>query len=144
MKTVKQLLLAKGDHVHSTSPKTSVYDALEKMAQEEIGALLVLDDERLAGIVSERDYARKVILLGRISKETPVSDIMTHKVICVTSELSIEACMALMTDKRVRHLVIRESEEIAGIISIGDIIKAIIDDQQFTIQQLEHYISGGG
>ena len=144
MKTVKQVLDSKGYQVHSVPPTTTVYDALHRMAQEGIGALVVLDDGELAGIVSERDYARKVILRGRLSKETPISDIMTCTVICVTPDSSIARCMELMTEHRVRHLVVRESQRISGLISIGDIVKAIIEDQQSTIQQLEHYISGGG
>lgn len=142
MKTVKQILDAKGYELHSISPTASVYDALQKMAQQEIGALVVLSEGALAGIVSERDYARKVILKGRHSKDTPVGDIMTRNVICVTSEIGVDACMSLMTEKRVRHLVVRDAERISGVVSIGDVVKAIIDDQQFTIEQLEHYISG--
>ncbi len=143
MKTVKQVLDAKGYELHSIPPTASVYDALQKMAQQEIGALVVLSDGELAGIVSERDYARKVILKGRHSKDTRVGDIMTRNVICVTSEIGVDACMSLMTEKRVRHLVVRDAERISGVVSIGDVVKAIIDDQQFTIEQLEHYISGG-
>ena len=143
MKTVKQLLDTKGYHLHSASPKTTVFEALQKMAQEEIGALVVLDDGELVGIVSERDYARKVILKGRLSRDTPIADIMTRKVICVTSDQSVTECMELMSDRRVRHLVVGDSQRIAGVISIGDIVKAIIEDQQVTIHQLEHYISGG-
>ena len=143
MKTVKQVLDAKGYEFHSIPPMASVYDALQKMAQQEIGALVVLSDGELAGIVSERDYARKMILKGRHSKDTPVGDIMTRNVICVTSESGVDACMSLMTEKRVRHLVVRDAERISGVVSIGDVVKAIIDDQQFTIEQLEHYISGG-
>ncbi len=143
MKTVKQVLDVKGYELHSIPPTASVYDALQKMAQQEIGALVVLSEGELAGIVSERDYARKVILKGRHSKDTPVSDIMTRNVICVTSQIGVDACMSLMTEKRVRHLVVRDAERISGVVSIGDVVKAIIDDQQFTIEQLEHYISGG-
>ena len=143
MKTVKQILDTKGYEFHSITPTASVYDALQKMAQQEIGALVVLSGGGLAGILSERDYARKVILKDRRSKDTPVGDIMTRNVICVTSEIGVDACMSLMTDKRVRHLVVRDEERIAGVISIGDVVKAIIEDQQFTIEQLEHYISGG-
>jgi CBS domain-containing protein len=142
MQTVKQILDAKGYQLHAVAPATSVYDALRKMAQEGIGALVVLEAGELAGIVSERDYARKVILKGRHSKDTPVSEIMTRNVICVGLETSIEATMSIMTDKRVRHLVVREAGRLEGIISIGDVVKAIIDDQKFTIEQLAHYISG--
>ena len=142
MKTVRQVLDAKGYDLHSVAPDTSVFDALQKMAHEEIGALVVVEGGELAGIVSERDYARKVILKGRHSKNTLVSEIMTRNVICVSSTTGVDACMALMTEKRVRHLVVRDVERLAGVISIGDVVKAIIEDQQFTIEQLEHYISG--
>jgi CBS domain-containing protein len=114
------------------------------MAQEGIGALIVLDGEELAGIVSERDYARKIALLGQSSADTPVKDIMTENVICVGSDLGVDASMSIMSDKHVRHLVIRDNDKVTGVISIGDVVKAIIDDQQFTIEQLEHYISGHG
>lgn len=144
MKTVKQVLDDKGYQVHSIAPEATVYEALQKMAQEGIGALVVLDGGQLAGIVSERDYARKVILTGRHSRETPVRDIMTENVICVSSELRVDASMSIMSKNRVRHLVVRDDARINGLISIGDVVKAIIDDQQFTIEQLEHYISGHG
>ena len=144
MKTIKQVLDKKGFQIHSVAPEASVYEALQKMAQEGIGALAVLDDGGLVGIVSERDYARKVILTGRDSRDTPVRDIMTENVICVSSELRVDASMSIMTEKCVRHLVIRDDGNINGLISIGDVVKAIIDDQQFTIEQLEHYISGRG
>ena len=144
MKTVKQVLENKGYQTHSVAPGATVYEALQKMAREGIGALAVLEGEELVGIVSERDYARKVILTGRDSRETLVRDIMTENVICVSSELRVDATMSIMTEKCVRHLVIRDDEKINGLISIGDVVKAIIDDQQFTIEQLEHYISGHG
>jgi CBS domain-containing protein len=144
MKTVKQVLDTKGYQIHSVAPEASVYEALQKMAQEGIGALAVLDAGELAGIVSERDYARKVILTGRDSRETTVRDIMTENVICVSSDLRVDATMSIMTEKCVRHLVVRDDAKINGLISIGDVVKAIIDDQQFTIEQLEHYISGHG
>ena len=143
MKTVKQVLDAKGYQLHSVTEDLSVYDALQKMANEEIGSLVVLRGDELAGMITERDYARKVILKGRDSRETPVSAIMTHNVVCVTSQARVDACMSLMTDKRLRHLVVRDTSRLTGVISIGDIVKAIIDDQQFTIEQLEHYIHGG-
>jgi len=144
MKTVKQILDNKGYQIHSVTPASTVYEALEKMAQEGIGALIVLDGEELAGIVSERDYARKIVLLGQKSADTPVKDIMTENVICVGSDLGIDASMSIMSDKHVRHLVVRDDGRITGVISIGDVVKAIIDDQQFTIEQLKHYISGRG
>jgi CBS domain-containing protein len=144
MKTIKQVLEDKGHQIHSVAPETTVYEALQKMAQHDIGALVVFEGEDLAGIVSERDYARKVILTGRDSRETPVSDIMTENVICVGSELRVDASMSIMTEKCVRHLVVRDDGRINGLISIGDVVKAIINEQQFTIEQLEHYISGHG
>ncbi len=144
MKTVKQILDKKGYQIHSVEPEASVYEALQKMAQEGIGALAVLNAGELAGIVSERDYARKVILTGRHSRETAVRDIMTENVICVSSDLRVDASLSIMTKKCVRHLVVRDDGRLNGLISIGDVVKAIIDDQQFTIEQLEHYISGHG
>ena len=144
MKTVKQVLDHKGYQTHSVAPGATVYEALQKMAQEGIGALAVLNAGELAGIVSERDYARKVILTGRHSRETAGRDIMTENVICVSSDLRVDASLSLMTKKCVRHLVVRDDGKINGLISIGDVVKAIIDDQQFTIEQLEHYISGHG
>jgi len=144
MKTVKQVLDDKGYQVHSVAPEVTVYEALQKMAEEGIGALAVLDAGELAGIVSERDYARKVVLTGRDSRETTVSDIMTRNVVCVSSDIRVDASMSIMTEKCVRHLVVRDDGKINGMISIGDVVKAVIDDQQFTIEQLEHYISGHG
>jgi CBS domain-containing protein len=144
MKTIKQVLDNKGYQIHSVAPEATVYEALQKMAQEGIGALAVLDAGELVGIVSERDYARKVILTGRHSRETSVRDIMTENVICVSSDLRVDASLSLMTKKCVRHLVVRDDGKINGLISIGDVVKAIIDEQQFTIEQLEHYISGRG
>jgi CBS domain-containing protein len=144
MKTIKQVLDNKGYQIHSVAPEATVYEALQKMAQEGIGALAVLVAGELVGIVSERDYARKVILTGRHSRETSVRDIMTENVICVSSDLRVDASLSLMTKKCVRHLVVRDDGKINGLISIGDVVKAIIDEQQFTIEQLEHYISGRG
>jgi CBS domain-containing protein len=144
MKTIKEILDHKGHQIHSVAPTSTVYEALQKMAQEGIGALIVLDGEKLAGIVSERDYARKIALMGQSSADTPVRDIMTANVICVSSDHGVAASMSIMTEKRVRHLVVRDGDAITGVISIGDVVKVIIDDQQFTIEQLEHYISGRG
>ena len=144
MKTVKQILDKKGHEIHSVTPDSTVYEALQKMAQQGIGALIVLDGEELAGIVSERDYARKIVLLGQRSADTPVKEIMTKNVICVSSDHGVDASMSIMSDKRVRHLVVRDDDRITGVISIGDVVKAIIDDQQFTIEQLKTYISGRG
>jgi len=141
MKTVKQILDKKGYSLHSVRSDATVYDALQRMANEEIGALVVVDDGRLVGIASERDYARKVILKGRLSRDTPVADIMTRDVVCVRSDTSVDMCMSVMTEKRIRHLVVRDEARLSGVISIGDVVKAIIEDQQFTIEQLERYIS---
>jgi CBS domain-containing protein len=143
MKIVRDVLQEKGYRLLSVQEGSTVYEALQKMANEEVGALVVLEGSDLAGILSERDCARKIILKGRDSRDTPVSDIMTRSVVCVTSETRVDACMSLMTDKRVRHLVVRDEDRLAGVISIGDVVKAIIDEQQFTIAQLEHYIHGG-
>ncbi|HLF24702.1 MAG TPA: CBS domain-containing protein [Anaerolineae bacterium] len=142
MKTVNQLLQAKGSDVWSIAPGASVYEALARMADKNIGALLVLDAGRLIGIFSERDYARKVVLKGKASKDTPVKEIMTSRVVYVRPEQSIEDCMALMTDKRVRHLPVLEGERVVGVISIGDVVKSIISEQSFMIAQLENYITG--
>ena len=144
MKTVKQVLDKKGWELHTVEPTQSVFEALEKMAQKGIGALVVVKGPDLTGILSERDYARKVILKGRGSADTRVSDIMTHHVICVSSDTRVDACMSIMTQKHVRHLVVRDADRLTGVISIGDVVEAIIEDQQFTIDQLAHYISNGG
>lgn len=142
MQTVKQLLESKGHDVWSVSPDTSVLEAIKKMADRAVGALLVLDQGKPVGIVSERDYARKVILQGRSSQETPVKEIMTTRVVCARPDLSVEECMAIMTDKRIRHLPVMEGDQVLGMISIGDLVKAIIAEQQFIIEQLERYIAG--
>lgn len=140
MKTIKEILQAKSHKLLSIAPDASVFDALKLMAEKEVGALVVLDGERLAGIFSERDYARKVILHGKSSKDTAVREIMTHKVICVRPEQSVEDCMALMTDMRVRHLPVLQEKKVIGVISIGDVVKEVISEQKFVIEQLEHYI----
>lgn len=142
MKSVKQLLSSKGHNVWSIRPQASMYDAIKLMADKKIGALLVMDTSQLVGIVTERDYARKVVLQGKVSKQTPVEDIMTTNVLCARPEQTVEECMALMTEKRVRHLPVLEGEGVVGLISMGDLVKAIIEEQQFIIEQLEHYISG--
>ena len=143
MKTVQDLLDDKGYAMFALAPKDTVYEAIELMAERGVGALLVLDGRKLVGILSERDYARKVILQGRRSQDTPVSDIMTTKVICVSRDRTIEECMALMTDKRIRHLPVVEDDEVIGIISIGDVVRAVIREKQFMIEQLERYITSG-
>lgn len=142
MKTVSQVLNVKGRTIWSVTPDTSVYEALKMMAERNVGALLVLENDQLSGIFSERDYARKVALLGKSSRDTPVKDIMTQKVDCVRPNQSVRECMAMMTDKHIRHLPVVEEDHLVGLISIGDVVKAIISDQEFTIEQLENYISG--
>jgi len=141
--TVRQMLQAKGSQVFSVNPQTSVYEALEVMSRRDIGALLVMNGSQLAGIFSERDYARKIILMGRVSRETPVDEVMTREVVGVAPAASVDDCMNLMTQHRIRHLPVLEGAEVLGMISIGDVVKAIISEQQFRIGQLEEYISGG-
>jgi CBS domain-containing protein len=140
MKTVQQLLESKRQGVASVAPQTSVLDALRVMAEKEIGAVLVLDGESLAGIFSERDYARKVVLQGKASKDTPVREIMTEKVVCVHPEQTIDDCMGLMTDKRIRHLPVLQGMKIIGVVSIGDVVKEMLVEKEFVIKQLESYI----
>jgi len=142
MKTVHEILLKKGNAIWSISPDATVFDALKLMAEKKVGALLVIKVEILVGIMSERDYARKVILQGKFSKDTLVSEIMSSKVLYVNSKLSTEECMALMINKRVRHLPVIDNDKLIGIISIGDIVNAVIDEKEFVIDQLVHYIVG--
>ena len=142
MITVRHILEGKGGQVWSVEPDTTVYDALKLMAEKNLGAVLVLQQDKLVGIFSERDYARKIILKGKSSKETTVDEIMTPDVVTVEARNSIEECMAMMTGKRIRHLPVVEAEKIVGVISIGDIVKAIISEQEYTIKQLESYITG--
>ena len=142
MKTVAQLLRSKPHGVLSISPDMAVYNALQLMADKNVGALLVLDGDTLVGIFSERDYARKIILVGKSSKDTLVREIMSSHVLYVRPQQTIEDCMALMTDKRVRHLPVLEKDRLVGVISIGDVVKAIITEQEFMIEQLQNYISG--
>lgn len=142
VKTVRHLLQDKGTTVHAVGPEDSVFEAISRMAEHGIGALLVMEGERLVGILSERDYARQVILKGRSSRETKVREIMTEKVVCVRPDRSVEDCMALMTDKRVRHLPVIEGDQVQGVISIGDVVRAVIAERDFHIQQLESYITG--
>lgn len=142
MTTVNDILDRKGHGVYQIGPDDSVYRALEIMSERRVGALVVTDRERLIGIVSERDYARKIALKGRASRETPVREIMTKNVFCIRPEARIEDCMALMTEKSVRHLPVIEGEQLHGMISIGDVVKATISDQEFVIEQLEHFIAG--
>lgn len=142
MKTVRDILDTKGHDVWCVGLEDTVFEALRRMAQKEIGALVVMDGPRLAGIISERDYARKIVLLGRTSPNTLVKEIMTSHVAYTHPEQSIEECMAIMTDKRVRHLPVIEAGKLVGLISIGDLVKSIIADQKFIIEQLERYIIG--
>jgi CBS domain-containing protein len=141
MKTVRDILDTKGRDVWSVAPNATVLEALRLMAEKEIGALVVKDGEKVVGIISERDYARKVILSGRASPTTAVREIMTSSVMYTHPEQSIEECMALVTERRVRHLPVMEQGRLVGLISIGDLVKSIIDDQKFIIEQLERYIS---
>jgi len=143
MKSAAQILKSKPEQtVHSITPSTSVFDAVRRMAEKNIGALLVMEDVKIVGIFTERDYARKIVLMGLSSKETPVRDIMTSPVMYVRPDQTNEECMALMTDNRVRHLPVMDNGKLIGLISIGDQVKDIIAEQKFTIQQLEHYIMG--
>lgn len=143
MKSVASILTAKPDPtVYTIDPTDSVFNALKRMAEKSIGALVVTEGEQVVGIITERDYARKVILMARSSKETPVRDIMTSSVMYVRPEHTSEQCMALMTENRLRHLPVMESGKLVGLISIGDLVKDIISEQKFIIEQLEHYITG--
>jgi CBS domain-containing protein len=140
MRNVQQLLENKHYRLLSISPTASVLDALRQMAEKEVGALVVLDGEKLVGIFSERDYARKIILFGKSSHDTAVGEIMTASVVCVRPTQSADECMALMTGRRVRHLPVLSEDKVIGVISIGDVVKEMIDDQRRTIEQLEQYI----
>lgn len=142
MTTIRQLLATKGGDVWSISPEATVYDALSLLAEKNIGALLVMEDGEIAGVVSERDYARKVALLGKASVRTPVREIMTSDVVTVGPQLNVKDALGLMTEKRIRHLPVVEASEVVGFVSIGDLVKSIIADQQLLINQLEQYISG--
>jgi CBS domain-containing protein len=141
MTTVQDILNEKGHDLYRIGPDHTVLDALRLMAEQEIGALPVMDGDRLVGLISERDYARKVILLDRKSSDTRVRDIMMNRVPCVSPTRTVEECMALMTDKRVRHLPVLRDGHLIGLVSIGDLVKSIIDEQQFIISQLELYIT---
>ena len=141
MKTVQHVLHAKSGTVLSIPPDATVYDALVLMARHDVGALVVSDHLDIAGMFSERDYARKVILLGKSSRDLLVADVMTRQVHTVTPDCTIEDCMAIMTDHRVRHLPVVDGSGVVGLVSIGDVVKAMLDDQRFTIRQLEHYIA---
>ncbi len=140
--TIREVLKRKGQEVWSIAPDSTVYRAIEMMADKRVGALVVLDGDKLAGIVSERDYARKVILKGRSEKETQVREIMTSPVISVEPHQSVDECMRIITDNRVRHLPVVENDKLIGIVSIGDVVNWIIAAQDHTIQQLQNYVSG--
>ena len=142
MSNVRNILSVKGDVIFSVSPDILVFDALELMFEKNVSALLVTVNEDLVGIFSERDYARKLILQGKSSKETYISEIMTEDLITVTPDTSIDSCMRLMTDHFIRHLPVLEGKRLVGIISIGDVVKFIIEEQKFIIENLEHYITG--
>ena len=143
MKRVTQILRSKSDPtIHAIGPSASMFDALKLMAEQNIGALLIMEGETIVGLLSERDYARKIVLMGRSSKETPVRDVMTCPVLYVGPQQSTEECMALMTEKRLRHLPVLDDGKLIGLISIGDLVKDIISEQNFVIEQLQSYISG--
>ena len=142
MRTVRQLLGAKTPDLFAVAPDVPVIDAIRQMADKRIGAVLVMDGARLAGILSERDYARKVVLEGRSSKDTPVSAIMTADVVTVAPEATVPACMQVVTKHRIRHLPVVEGSQVVGMISIGDLVAAVIEDQQHELDQLQRYIAG--
>ncbi|MFT6034281.1 MAG: CBS domain-containing protein [Arenicella sp.] len=143
MTTVGNLLNIKGHEIWSITPDKSVFEALEMMAEKNVSGLLILENDKLVGIFTERDYARKLILKGKLSKSTKVGDLMTKNILYVETQNTIEDCMTLMTNKRVRHLPVLKSNRLIGILTIGDLVKQIISEQQTTINQLENYISGG-
>ena len=140
MRSVADLLSSKGHQVWAVAPDQTVLDAIRMMADKEVGALLVTRGDQVVGIVSERDYARKIVLKGKSSETTPVADVMSSDVTSVSPRQSVEECMAVMTAKRIRHLPVLDGGKVVGIVSIGDLVKAVIEEQKFTISQLEHYI----
>jgi CBS domain-containing protein len=142
MTTVQQLLDQKGHTVWSVGPEDSVFDAIKLMADRELGSVLVVEDGRLVGIFTERHYARNVFLKGRASPTTPVGDVMARRVVCARPQQTVDECMAVMTEKRVRHLPVLQRKKLVGLVSIGDLIKSKIADQEFTIEQLVDYIHG--
>jgi CBS domain-containing protein len=142
MGAVNSILRGKGNIIFTIPPETIVYNALEIMVEKNVSALLVMENDKLAGIFTERDYARKVILKGKASKETKIGEIMTRELITVSPETSLDSCMRLMTGKLIRHLPVVENGQLAGIISIGDVVKYIIEEQKFIIENMEHYITG--
>ena len=144
MNTVRDILNAKGGNVWSVTPGTSVFDTLRLMADRNIGAVLVVEAAKPLGMFSERDYARQVILKGKASKDTPVREVMSTHVVFVRPSQKLEECMALMTDKRVRHLPVLDNDTVIGVVSIGDVVKAVISEKEFIIEQLATYITSGG
>jgi CBS domain-containing protein len=142
MRSVKDILQEKGTQVYAISPDAKVYEALQLMADKNVGALMVMEGDRAVGLISERDYARKIVLKGKFSKDVPVHEIMTADIVRISPDRNVENCMELMTDKRVRHLPVFDNDRLIGIISIGDIVKAIIEHKEEIIKQLEGYIKG--
>ncbi|MGA9478404.1 MAG: CBS domain-containing protein [Desulfobacterales bacterium] len=142
MKTARDLLREKGTQVYATSPDATVYDALQQMAEKNVGALIVFEGDRMVGLISERDYARKIVLKNKFSRETAVSEIMSRDVVTVAPDKNLEECMEVISEHRVRHLPVVEEDRVLGIISIGDVVKGIIDHKEFIIEQLEYYIKG--
>jgi CBS domain-containing protein len=142
MTTVRQLLDHKGRRVWAIHPDATVFDAVKKMAEKDIGSLVVIDGEKILGIITERHYARNVVLKDKTSPATPIRDIMEQRVVVARPDYTVERCMALMSDNRVRHLPVLDREKLTGIVSIGDLVKSMIGDQKFVIDQLEHYIHG--
>ncbi len=142
MRTVRDILEKKGSTVFSVAPTATVLDALGLMAEHDVGGVLVIEGDELVGILTERDYARRVVLMGRASRDSAVTDVMTDNVVCVTPERTVSECMALMTEQRVRHLPVMDRKKLAGLVSIGDVVKATIADQEFEITQLQSYITG--
>ena len=142
MKTVNDLIRDKGSSIYFVTPAQTALDVVKMLDEKHVGALLVMEGEKLSGIVSERDIARKVVLQRKVAGEVPVREIMTERVVCARPDLTIREAMAIMTDKRIRHLPVAENEKVIAVISIGDLVKALIEEQQFLIEQLESYITG--
>ncbi|MBI5551870.1 MAG: CBS domain-containing protein [Desulfobacterales bacterium] len=143
MRTIRDILQEKGFDIYAITPESSVFQALQLMAEKNVGALMVMTGDTVEGLISERDYARKIVLKGRLSRDVPVREIMSPEIVAIGPEEDVERCMTLMTHKRVRHLPVFENERLIGLISIGDIVKAIIEHKEETIRQLEKYIKGG-